>query len=128
MVDTSGAYINSEEKPKKERKPRLSPDAPDVQWDDTYEGYKDKPIPPKKVTPIKKPLSPGDLNIKLRNLYGIPLAVSRYEIQRYLDLIILPLDGTITPVQLTNHKYFLKRYAINGKEFDICWLLLQEGI
>jgi hypothetical protein len=43
--------------------------------------------------------------------------VNRNHIQPYLNKI-----------ENENHKYFLKRYAINGKEFDVCWLLLQEGI
>jgi hypothetical protein len=87
--------------------------------EDNYEGYDDKPIPPKKVTPLKlyKSLSPSDLNTKLRILYQIPFSVNRNNIQPYLDKITNE-----------NHKYFLKRYAINGKEFDVCWLLLQEGL
>jgi hypothetical protein len=123
MVDTSGAYINSEEKPKKERKPRLLPDAPDVTWDDSKENfnYIAEAVHNHNQTnhnlKLSKLISPSDLNIKLRLLYQIPLSVNRNHIQPYLNKI-----------ENENHKYFLKRYAINGKEFDVCWLLLQEGI
>lgn len=106
--------LQVKDQPKKE--PHLKPDAPDVHWDDNYEGYDDKPIPPKNVTPLKR-LSPSDLNIKLRLLYQIPFSVNRNHIQPYLNKI-----------ENENHKYFLKRYAINGKEFDVCWLLMQEGL
>lgn len=121
-------------KPKKERKPRLAPDAPDVKWDDSKENfnYIAEAVHNHNQTnhnlKHSKLISPSDLNIKLRLLYQIPLSVNRHQIQGYLDQLVLPIDGSITMVQLTNHKYFLKRYAINGKEFDVCWLLLQEVV
>jgi hypothetical protein len=98
---------------------RLRKDSPSVKFDDCYEDKsdEDRPIPPKKVTPIKKMISPSELNLKLRSLYAIPFSVSRYKIDPYL-----------TKIENANHKFFLKRYAINGKEFDVCWILLQEGI
>jgi hypothetical protein len=112
--------LQVKDQPKKE--PHLKPDAPNVHWDDNSKKEKaliDALNDPK--TPwieVQTPrLSPSDLNLKLRKLYGIPLSVNRNHIQPYLNKI-----------ENENHKYFLKRYAINGKEFDVCWLLLQEGI
>ena len=94
---------------------RLKPDSPSIKWDDSEFDEREQNQTFKKSK--KKILSPSELNIKLRTLYAIPFSISRYKIDSYLATI-----------ENANHRYFLKRYAINGKEFDVCWILLQEGI
>jgi hypothetical protein len=101
---------------------RLRKDSPSVKFDDTEfderEEQQEFHVPTKKSFSIKKrPLSPSELNLKLRALYAIPFSVNRNNITSYLE-----------PIKNENHRYFLKRYAINGKEFDVCWILLQEMI
>jgi hypothetical protein len=92
---------------------RLRKDSPSVKFDDTE--FEDREELQTFKKSKKKILSPSDLNLKLRALYAIPFSVNRNNIDTYLESI-----------KNENHRYFLKRYAINGKEFDVCWILLQE--
>jgi len=104
-------------KPKEEPKieSRLRKDSSSIKWDDSEFDEREQNQTFKKSK--KKILSPSELNLKLRALYAIPFSVNRNNIDTYLATI-----------ENANHRYFLKRYAINGKEFDVCWILLQEGI
>lgn len=130
--------IKQEISKSKEHKPRIKVDAPDVHWDDTEllhkEAIKALNDPKTPWIEVRTPrLSPAELNIQLRQKYMIPLSANRNTIQWYLDMIPYAVDGTTEEkirknMIIENHKYFLRRYAINGKEFDVCWLLLQEGI
>jgi hypothetical protein len=101
--------------PEPKTESRLKQDSPSIKWDDSEFDEREQNQTFKKSK--KKILSPSELNLKLRALYAIPFSISRYKIDSYLATI-----------ENANHRYFLKRYAINGKEFDVCWILLQEGI
>jgi hypothetical protein len=102
---------------------RLRKDSPSLKFDDAEfedrENQQEFYSPPKKTFTLhrKGTISPAELNLKLRRLYQIPLSVNRNNITPYL-----------IKIENENHQYFLRRYAINGKEFDVCWMLLQEGI
>jgi len=118
MVDTSG--LNTSIKKEELTESRLRKDSPSLKFDDSEfedrENQQEFHLPTKKQFTIKKrDLTPSDLNLKLRALYEIPLSVNRNHITPYL-----------IKIENENHKYFLRRYAINGKEFDVCWMLLQE--
>jgi hypothetical protein len=103
---------------------RLRKDSPSVKFDDRPSKFDDPQfmadfkadVEKNKPKKEKKILSPSELNLKLRSLYSIPFSVNRNNISSYLE-----------NVTNANHRFFLKRYAINGKEFDVCWILQGEN-